>query len=120
MAVGSSGEDSSLSGVFVPEGDDCQDALDSVALDTNGASDSGAATVHRRSSAGRWAIEAFVKAPNTGKDGDFGAALALSGDGAMLAAGAPFEDGAALDGPVDGGRIPDSGGVGDSGAACLH
>ena len=109
MAVGSSGEDSSFSGVFVPEGDDCQDALDSVA-----------ATVYRRSGAGRWAIEAFVKAPNTGKDGDFGAALALSGDGATLAVNAPFEDGAALDGPVDGGRIPDSGGVGDSGAACLH
>ena len=111
-AVGSSGEGSSFSGVFVPEGDDCQDALD-----TSGA---GAATVCRRSGAGRWAIEAFAKAPNPGKDNGFGAALALSGDGATLAAGAPYEDGAALDGPVGGGRIPDSGGVGDSGAACLH
>ena len=121
MAVGSSGEDSSFSGVFVPEGEDYQDALDSDALDSgDGEGGAGAAYVYRRSNAGRWALEAFVKAPNTGKDDDFGAALALSGDGAMLAVSAPEEGGAALDQPVDGGHIPDSGGVRDSGAVYLY
>ena len=68
MAVGSSGEDSSFSGVFVPEGEDYQDALDSGGDNEGGA---GAAYVYRRSGS-TWSIEAFVKAPNTDRYDDFG------------------------------------------------
>ena len=125
MAVGSSGEDSSFSGVFVPDGDDYQDALDNVDLDTTNDRDdlsggAGAAYVYRRSDDGRWALEAFVKPPNSQARDDFGTGVALSGDGDTLAAGAPYEDGAVLDRPVDGGHIPDSGGVDSSGAVYLY
>ena len=121
MAVGSSGEDSSFSGVFVPDGDDYQDALDSVDLDSSpSGGGAGAAYVYRRSDTGQWAIEAFVKASNTGADDDFGTALALSGDGATLAVGAPFEDGAALPQPVNGGSADAGNAVEASGAVYLY
>ena len=115
MAVGSTGENSSFSGVFVPGVEGYQGALDDDSVDS-----SSAAYVYRRSDTGRWAIEAFVKAPNPGAGDNFGAALALSGDGSTLAVQAPFEDGAALEQPVDGGHIPDSGGASDSGAVYLY
>ena len=120
MAVGSSGEDSSFSGVFVPDDPGYQ-----AALDDDDGDRSGAAYVYRRhrdteGDPWSWEAAAFVKAPNTGDDDEFGAGVALSGDGATLAVSAPFEDGAALDRPVDGGRIPDSGGVNNSGAVYLY
>ena len=115
MAVGSTGENSSFSGVFVPGVEGYQGALDDDSVDS-----SSAAYVYRRSDTGRWAIEAFVKAPNPGAGDNFGAVLALSGDGSTLAVQAPFEDGAALEQPVDGGHIPDSGGASDSGAVYLY
>ena len=128
MAVGSSGEDSSFSGVFVPDGDDYQDALDSVALDTtttdnmntNQHGGAGAAYVYRRSDAGRWALEAFVKPPNPEARDDFGTDVKLSGDGDTLAVGAPFEDGAALPQPVNGGSADAGNAVGASGAVYLY
>ena len=122
MAAGSSGESGSVSGVFVPEGTGYQGALDS---DGSSHRDSGAAYVYRRQrdqedNAWVWDIQAFVKAPNPGQNDDFGAGVALSGDGATLAVVAPYESGAAVDGPVDGGHIPDSGGLSNSGAVYLY
>ena len=122
MAVGSSGESGSVSGVFVPEGTDYQGALDS---DRVSHQDSGAAYVYRRrfdqaDNAWVWDIQAFVKAPNRGQNDDFGTALALSADGDTLAVGAPFEDAAALPQPVSGGSAGAGNAVGDSGAVYLY
>ena len=120
LAVGASGEGSSASGAFAP-GDPGYHA----ALESEGAKDSGAVTVHRRSATGRWALEAFVKAPVAGAHDYFGTAVALSADGEALAVGASGKDGvAAPDGPP---RVaPDysvDGYVGDpdyAGAATVH
>ena len=88
LAVGANQEDSSHTGTFAP-GDDGYQA----ALESDGAHNSGAAYVYRRSNAGLWAIKAFVKAPNAGGSDYFGEAfLALSEDGSVLAVGAPGED----------------------------
>ena len=114
LAVGATGEASSATGVFAPGGAGYQDALDG-----GGASGSGGAYVYRRSSSA-WSLEAFVKAPNAGGGDEFGAALELSGDGAILAVGADEEDGAALDQPVDGGSADAGNAVGGSGAAYLY
>ncbi|WAS96446.1 FG-GAP repeat protein [Nannocystis punicea] len=53
---------------------------------------SGAAYVYSRTGSG-WTHRAYLKATNTGQWDSFGAALALSADGATLAVGAPDEDG---------------------------
>ncbi|HSK04408.1 MAG TPA: integrin [Kofleriaceae bacterium] len=60
----------------------------------NAASYAGAAYVFERRGA-RWTQAAYVKAPNTGAGDAFGYSVALSGDGATLAVGAPVEDSAA-------------------------
>ena len=104
LAVGARGEDSTYTGAFAPGDPDYQRALDSEAQRNNAGNQSGAVYVYRRDSTGRWAIEAFVKAPNADATSPFlsstlhselrfGNAVALSGDGATLAVGAPFEDG---------------------------
>ncbi len=54
--------------------------------------DAGAVLVFRRS-AGTWAQQAYLKAPNTGSGDRFGGRVALSGDGHTLAVGASTEDG---------------------------
>ena len=119
LAVGAAYEYSSATGAFAP-GDDGYRA----ALESDGAGNSGAAYVHRRSAAGRWALEAYVKAPNGGGGGGFGAALALSADGATLAAGAYGESGAATGAfaPGDAGyrAALDSDGGAGSGAVYVH
>lgn len=56
------------------------------------AADAGAVLVFRRT-AGTWAQQAYVKAPNTGSGDRFGGRVALSGDGNTLAVGASTEDG---------------------------
>ena len=122
LAVGVPFEDSASAGVFSPSGEGHQ-----AALDSDGARDSGAVTVYRRSGSA-WRVETFVKAPVAGgRDDEFGAALALSRDGATLAVGARNEDGDAL--PQDGDALPqpvggDSADTGnavlDSGAAYLY
>ena len=89
LAVGAHREDSSATGAFAP-GDDGYRAAVRGRIKRN--HDSGAAYVYRRSVAGRWALEAFVKAPNAGFRDGFGHALALSADGSVLAVGAPYED----------------------------
>lgn len=53
----------------------------------------GAAYVFARTGA-TWSQQAFLKASNTGVNDWFGARVALSGDGAVAAVGAPFEDAA--------------------------
>ena len=90
LAAGAVGDDSASTGTFAPDDEDYQDALDS-----DGAVDSGAVTVYRRSDAdGLWTLEAFVKAPVADVGDRFGTALALSRDGSTLAVGAPEEDSA--------------------------
>jgi len=42
-----------------------------------------------------WSQQAYIKASNTGADDEFGAAVALSSDGNVLAVGAKYEDSAA-------------------------
>jgi hypothetical protein len=81
LAVGAIYEDSAATGI----GGDQTNA---------GAILSGAAYVFRRT-AGVWAQEAYVKASNTGPNDFFGAAVALSADGGVLAVGAQNEDAAA-------------------------
>ena len=56
------------------------------------ATDAGAVLVFRRS-AGTWAQQTYLKAPNTGAGDRFGGRVALSGDGTTLAVGASTEDG---------------------------
>ena len=75
-------------GAFAPSDPGWQDALDD-----NGGWHSGAAYVYRRSVAGRWSVEAYIKAPNAQGGDELGWSLALSGDGGTLAAGSKYEDG---------------------------
>ena len=89
MVVGAPDEDSAAAGAFAPSGPGWQ-----AALDSNGASNSGVAYAYRRSEAGRWTLEAYVKAPNPSAGDRFGARVALSGDGVHLAVGSSLEDSA--------------------------
>lgn len=57
----------------------------------NSASNSGAAYVFRRSTAGTWAQEAYLKASNTGAQDFFGYGVGISADGTTVAVGAPGE-----------------------------
>ena len=86
LAAGAFLEGSSATGAFAPS-----DSGWAAAMADNSALYSGAVFVYRRSPAGRWAIEAYVKAPKAGAADQFGIALALSADGAALAVGAPEE-----------------------------
>ena len=125
LAVGASGEDSSATGTFAPADDGYQ-----AALDSDGAERSGAAYVYRRSPGGRWALEAFVKAPVSGAGvgvvtGDrFGSPLALSANGSVLAVGALADDssytGAFAPGDAGYRAALDSDGAEDSGGAYVH
>ena len=92
LAVGAPFEDSASTGTFAPsDADDYQ-----AALDDNGATNSGAVTVYRRSGAGRWTIEAFLKAPNAAAGKIFGfPGLALSRDGSLLATSSARDDSSA-------------------------
>ena len=84
LAVGAPGEDSARAGALHPG-----DPRWSAALAGDGAGDAGAAYVYRQGPAGRWRLEALVKAPRAGAGDVFGAAVSLSADGAALAVGAP-------------------------------
>ena len=61
----------------------------------NSAGRSGAVYVYSRSS-GSWLPESYVKALNSGANLQFGSALALNGDGSILAVGAPSESYSAI------------------------
>ncbi|MEO6772001.1 MAG: integrin [Kofleriaceae bacterium] len=79
LAVGADGEASAVTGVGGAQTD-------------NTAAGAGAVYVLSRTGT-TWAQTAYVKASNTGAGDLFGHVLALSGDGATLAVGAPLEDG---------------------------
>jgi hypothetical protein len=59
--------------------------------ENNLVADAGAAYVFVRNS-GAWSQQAYLKAWNTGADDGFGDSVALSGNGATAAVGAPYED----------------------------
>jgi hypothetical protein len=78
MAVAAPREASSASGIHGNQAD-------------NSSPQSGAVYVYRRTGR-RWAQEAYVKAGANQPQQQFGAALAISGDGSILAVGAPGQD----------------------------
>jgi trimeric autotransporter adhesin len=79
LAVGSNNESSGSTGIGGNQAD-------------NSVAESGAVYVFRRPSAAEpWVQRAYVKAPNTDEDDAFGFRLAISGDGATLAALSPTE-----------------------------
>ena len=86
LAASATGEDSAATLVGGNQVDDCDSATPA-----NCAVNSGAVYLFRRQN-GAWSQERYVKASNTGASDGFGRALALSGDGSILAVGAPFED----------------------------
>ena len=93
LAVGDSSDDSPATGVFHPGDRGFARALASGGDKRRG---SGAAHVYRRSAAGRWALEAYVKAPRRSVFGwdrpRFGSSVALDADGSALATNAPTSD----------------------------
>jgi tartrate dehydratase beta subunit/fumarate hydratase class I family protein len=106
LVVGSLDEDCKATGVNAPGCDN--DGGDDLSM--------GAAYVFVRSgaaSAGRggpsgpptWSQQAFLKASNTGFNDWFGARVAISGDGALVAVAAPFEDSR---GGIDGNQTDNS------------
>jgi hypothetical protein len=100
LAVGASWEDSAATGV---DGDETD----------NTATDSCAVYLFSRDSAGHWNTRTYVKASNTDAGDRFGAGIALSADGTMLAVGANLEDSAAIfdNGDEMDNNAPDSGAV---------
>ncbi len=62
---------------------------------SNTAGGAGAVYVLLRDGMGAWSQQAYVKASNTGANDLFGASVALSADGSVLAIGARWEDGSA-------------------------
>jgi trimeric autotransporter adhesin len=93
LVVGAPGEDSNATGVGGAQLND----------NTN---DSGAAYVFVRNGAGIWSQQAYIKASNTGINDNFGAGIAMAGDGDTLAVGAPFEDSGATG--IDGDQLDGS------------
>ena len=77
LAVGAYGEESAATGI---DGD--QDDFSMI--------DAGAAYVFTRAGT-TWTQQAYVKASNTDYDDAFGSSVSLSGDGSLLAVGAPGE-----------------------------
>jgi hypothetical protein len=92
LAVGAPGEGSSATGI---DGDQTD----------NAAPGAGAVYVFTRSGA-TWIQQAYVKASNPGTSDGFGRSVALSGDGSILAVGAPGEDSAAAG--IDGDQTDNS------------
>lgn len=82
LAVGAIGEDSAATGI---DGDQ-----------TDHRSGYSGAVYFFTRSASAWSQQSYVKASNTGAGSMFGRALALSGDGNMLAVGAPGESSSAV------------------------
>ena len=77
IAVGAIGEDGSATSV--------------IGADDNNASNAGAVYVYFLTFPSTWNLQAYVKASNAGAGDDFGTSVSLSGDGNMLAVGAPLE-----------------------------
>jgi trimeric autotransporter adhesin len=79
---------------------------------TRGVVDTGAVTVFVRGGA-TWAARSYLQASHIGASDQFGMTVALSGDGTLLAVGAPLEDSAATGygGDATNASAPDAGGV---------
>jgi hypothetical protein len=84
--------------VGAPEEDSAATGVDGDASDDS-APDAGAAYVFVRDGTG-WTQQAYLKASNAEADDDFGWAVSMSGDGGVIAVGAPGED-SSVDG-IDG------------------
>ncbi|MEM6991595.1 MAG: hypothetical protein AAF721_13905 [Myxococcota bacterium] len=93
LAVGAYGEASGAAGI---DGDEADNSLDGA----------GAVYLFDRDAEGVWSQSAYVKASNPGLGDEFGAALALSGDGATVVVGARHEDSNATG--IDGNEADDS------------
>jgi hypothetical protein len=98
LAVGTPLEDGGGIGLDGPQDDSAEDA--------------GAVYLFRRSGT-EWLETAYLKAPNAEPYDEFGAMVALSGDGRVLAVGARVEDGGAtgVDGDQHDNSVRDSGAV---------
>ncbi|PQJ55203.1 hypothetical protein BTO11_07615 [Psychrosphaera saromensis] len=107
LAVGAYAEDNSVTGVITDDSE--------VARDVILESDAGAVYLFDKSS-DVWSQTAYVKASNTEEEDGFGSSLALSGDGATLAVGAPQEDNAAT-GIITDGSENGVTGTGDTGTS---
>ena len=119
LAVGAGTEDGSAGGARM-----AGDSGLAKALADEGAPDSGAAYLFRRSGPGRWELEAYVKAPAPGRGDWFGSAVSLDAAGEALAVAAPREDSAASGafrpgGPPAGQAMAEGGSPG-AGAAYLY
>jgi cysteine-rich repeat protein len=99
LAVGAEAEDGGTTGIGGDPDDDS-------------APNAGAAYVFTRNNTA-WSQQAYVKASNTGAEDIYGFSVALAGDGATLAVGAPWEASAAtgIDGPGDDNSVGQSGAV---------
>lgn len=89
LAVGVPSEDSAATGVNGNTVSDC-----TAVSPVNCASQSGAVYVYFLDITTGWNPQAYIKASNTGAGDDFGFSVSLSGDGNMLAVGAPIESSA--------------------------
>jgi cysteine-rich repeat protein len=92
LAVGATGEDGAVTGI---DGDQAD----------NSVKNAGAVYVFTRSGT-TWTQQAYIKASNTDGGDEFGARIALSGDGSTLAVGAPVEGSAATG--IDGDQVNNS------------
>jgi hypothetical protein len=86
------------------------DALNAWRDQRNVAEESGAAYIFARTGT-TWAEQAYVKGANTKAGDEFGSAIAMSGDGAVIAIGAHNEDGRPASAPGTDGTLEDSGAV---------
>jgi FG-GAP repeat protein len=95
LAVSAYLEDNAGQGIRAPERQPflIVDHLDPWREQRNQAEESGAVYVYTRSAA-TWTQRAYVKGSNTEAGDEFGSAVALNGDGRLMAVGAHNEDGA--------------------------
>jgi hypothetical protein len=114
LAVSAYLEDNAGQGVRAPERQPflIVDHLDPWREHRNQAEESGAVYVYTRSAA-TWTQRAYVKGSNTDAGDEFGSAVALSGDGRLMAIGAHNEDSAArgINGNQSNNSADDSGAV---------
>jgi hypothetical protein len=90
----------------------------------NGASSAGAAYVFERDGSGNWQQKAYLKAPNTGMNDEFGYSVAISGDTIVVGAYGEASNSTAVCNEFSstacdnaGGNGPDNNGAGSAGAA---
>lgn len=77
-------------GSIIAVGADKEDSADAAMPADNSSADAGAVYIFTGTS-GVWSQQAYLKASNVGAGDNFGATIALSSDGNMLAVGAPSE-----------------------------